>query len=65
MVLIWIPAVFTSVGVYTFASVRNFSVLFNIKPKFQNMWLMLTYLYCLPLLIILKVNCGYKSHGFV
>ncbi|ADU75705.1 spore germination protein (amino acid permease) [Acetivibrio thermocellus AD2] len=36
MVLIWIPAVFTSVGVYTFASVRNFSVLFNIKPKFQK-----------------------------
>ncbi|MFZ5986699.1 MAG: GerAB/ArcD/ProY family transporter [Bacillota bacterium] len=36
MVIIWIPAVFTSVAVFTFASVRNFSVLFHVKPKYQK-----------------------------
>lgn len=36
MVLIWVPAVFTSVGIYTFASVRNFCVLFSIKPKHEK-----------------------------
>lgn len=36
MVLIWIPAVFTSVGVYTFASVKNLCKLFNIKPKLEK-----------------------------
>lgn len=36
MVVIWIPAVFTSVGIFTFASVRNFSVLFSIKPRYHK-----------------------------
>lgn len=36
MVIIWIPAVFTSVAVFTFASIRNFSVLFHVKSKYQK-----------------------------
>lgn len=35
MVLIWIPAVFTSASVFCFGSVRNFSVLLKIPPQRQ------------------------------
>ena len=36
MVVLWIPAVFASAGIYTFSSIRNFIVFFNIKPKYEK-----------------------------
>lgn len=33
LVLIWIPAVFTSLAIYIFTSIRNIVVLFNTAPK--------------------------------
>ncbi|HPD00131.1 MAG TPA: endospore germination permease [Acetivibrio sp.] len=36
VIILWIPAVFTSVGIYTFTSIRNFVVFFNIKPKHEK-----------------------------
>lgn len=53
MVLIWIPAVFTSASVFCFASVRNFSVLLKIPPQRQ---ILVAWLHIPALLLIAQYS---------